>query len=323
MQTQLTVVMYHYVRDIQASRFPTIKALDTALFTEQLLFFKKHYTVVSMEDVISSIENSISLPQHCLLLTFDDGYTDHYETVFPLLKKFNLRGAFYPPVRAITERIMLDVNKLHFVLATSSNETLLLAEIETLFNHYQETHRLNSFQDLYKQYATSDPYDSPTIVFIKRLLQDLLPLTLRTHLLDTLFQKKVGEPLQTFSDKLYMTENQLKDMVRDGMHVGCHGNDHFWWTSLDKAAQYKEISSSVDFLKKLGVNMNTFTTCYPYGAYNDDSLETLQHFNCKLAFTTYVAVADLSKHHRLTLPRLDTNHLPKDNAASPNEWYSF
>jgi hypothetical protein len=58
-----------------------------------------------------------TLPERALLLTFDDGYADHYQTVFPLLDRLGLQGSFFPPARAILERRVLDVNKIHFLLA--------------------------------------------------------------------------------------------------------------------------------------------------------------------------------------------------------------
>ena len=50
----LTVVMYHYVRDLKHSRYPAIKGLDVNLFKEQVLFLKKHYNFVTVEEVIAA-----------------------------------------------------------------------------------------------------------------------------------------------------------------------------------------------------------------------------------------------------------------------------
>lgn len=37
---KLTVVMYHYVRDLQNSRYPQIKGCDVRLFKEQIKFLQ-------------------------------------------------------------------------------------------------------------------------------------------------------------------------------------------------------------------------------------------------------------------------------------------
>jgi hypothetical protein len=61
--------------------------------------------------------------------------------------------------------------------------------------------------------------------------------------------------------------------------------------------------------------------CYPYGNYNETTLKLLKEYDCKLALTTEVNIADIQKYNKYTLPRLDTNDLPKDIKASTNDWY--
>jgi len=51
--SKLTVVMYHYVRDLKNSRYPEIKGLDVNLFREQIDFLGKNYHFVRIEDVIN------------------------------------------------------------------------------------------------------------------------------------------------------------------------------------------------------------------------------------------------------------------------------
>lgn len=46
--------MYHYVRDLKNSRYPEIKGCDVRLFKEQVQYIKKHYTPVTVEQVLES-----------------------------------------------------------------------------------------------------------------------------------------------------------------------------------------------------------------------------------------------------------------------------
>jgi hypothetical protein len=87
MKNSLTIIMYHYVRDIRKSSFPGIKGLEVSDFREQLTYIKKHYQPVSMQNCISSLENTVDLPPNAALLTFDDGLADHFISVFPELDK--------------------------------------------------------------------------------------------------------------------------------------------------------------------------------------------------------------------------------------------
>lgn len=51
---KLTVVMYHYVRDLRNSRYPNIKGLQIELFREQVQFLKKHYNFVTVEQILDA-----------------------------------------------------------------------------------------------------------------------------------------------------------------------------------------------------------------------------------------------------------------------------
>ena len=56
MSSQITIVMYHYVRPIQGSRYPGIKGLEYKLFEEQIDFLRKNYQIIRVEDVSHSEE---------------------------------------------------------------------------------------------------------------------------------------------------------------------------------------------------------------------------------------------------------------------------
>ena len=103
MSQQLTVIMYHYIRELPNTKYPEIKALLISEFKEQLTYLRKHYTFVTVADCINVLQNESDLPLNACLLTFDDGYIDHFTTVFPILEKKKIQGCFFPPAEAILE----------------------------------------------------------------------------------------------------------------------------------------------------------------------------------------------------------------------------
>ena len=52
---KLFIVMYHYTRDLQHSRYPRIKGLDYPLFCKQIEFMRNNFNVVRMEQVIDAL----------------------------------------------------------------------------------------------------------------------------------------------------------------------------------------------------------------------------------------------------------------------------
>ena len=67
MGTKLTIVMYQYVRDLEHSLFPQIKALPLDHFKEQIEYFAKYYTFVEVDDLIASFQGNsrCSLTSKC------------------------------------------------------------------------------------------------------------------------------------------------------------------------------------------------------------------------------------------------------------------
>ena len=313
--------MYHYVRDLKNSKFPGLKGLDLDLFREQIGYIRKHYHVITMEEVIHSIDNQVKIPSKSVLLTFDDAYSDHYMNVFPILDKYQLQGSFYPPAKAIAENTILDVNKIQFILASVQNKSDIVSDLKNLLKVYKKEYQLQDFEFYYKKLAFASKIDTDEVIFIKRMLQVELIEELRIKIVDNLFQKYIGMSEGSFNRELYMNEEQLKHMLRSGHHIGSHGYNHYWWNSLTKEEMREELDLSIVFLNKIGVDMNNWTACYPYGSYDDQSIEMLQERGCKLAVTTEVDIATTNKNTRFIMPRLDTNDMSKDQNPATNDLY--
>jgi peptidoglycan/xylan/chitin deacetylase (PgdA/CDA1 family) len=318
--SKLTIVMYHYVRPLARTRFPRIKGLDLALFDEQLDYLTRHYSLISMEDLIDATEARAELPPRPALLTFDDGYLDHHDYVFPRLLERKLRGAFFPPSCATLDRKILDVNKIHFTLASDTDPDLLVDFIENACRERAQEFALRDLSHYRENYKVGNFLDPANVNYIKLMLQHALPQELRAQLTDQLFRRHVAADEESFADELYATLDQLRTMRTEGMHIGSHGDQHQWLGHLPKAEQEADIHRSLRLLGAVGMSPDHRTMCYPYGSFNADTVNTIASMGFKLALTTEVALTDAPAVQRFALPRLDTNHLPKDSSAVPNEW---
>ena len=322
----LTIIMYHYVRDLKNSRFPEIKGLDVELFKEQISYLEKNYHFVTAEQVVAAFKKEEKLPSKAVLLTFDDAYIDHFTNVFPILEHHKIQGCFYPPVKAITEHSVLDVNKVHFILAvTPKNEfNHLLDRIKHFLKQYQEEYNLQSYEYYFEKLAVANRFDPKEVIFVKRLLQVELPERLRNIITKQLFTEAVKMEEEVFSRELYMNKDQMRCMVDCGMHVGSHGYDHYWLGSLPKDKQNEEIQQAIRFIQEIGGDINNWTMCYPYGNYNDDTIDILKNNGCQFGLTTRVDLTSIDSTETdaiFKLPRLDTNDIPKQADARTNEWF--
>ncbi len=278
------------------ARWPRIRGLELDDFKSQLAYLRRNYTIVSLPDVINALDGG-ELPERACLLTFDDGYLDHYLHVFPLLFDAKVSGAFFPIGRSVAERWVADVNKIHFILHETDPEWLI---------------------------ATGQcrhiPGDTPTVpgrfddantAFVKRNLQ-AAPADWIAKMFNEVFEDKP----KPSADELYMTPEHIKIMAANGMHFGVHGWNHVRFSRMTEAEQAADLDASIAFLRGLGVLPERWATCYPYGArddYNGATVDLLSDRGCEAAFTTRTATVDINTddHDAYQLPRLDTNDVPR------------
>jgi peptidoglycan/xylan/chitin deacetylase (PgdA/CDA1 family) len=303
--------MYHYVRDLQRSRFPGIKGLSIERFRRQLDYIQEHYTPIAVEDLLEALSShGKKLPSNAILLTFDDGYSDHFLNVFPLLDARGIRGCFFPPAQAVLEHRVLDVNKIQFVLATIPDAAALLDQVFVSLDEFRSKHALKSREEYLLTVPGEHRYDTREVTVLKRLLQRELPEPVRAEIVRRLFARYVTADEEAFACELYMSVDQIACLRRHGMHIGSHGYAHAWLNHLSPEAQAVEIDRSLTFLGQLGIGKNEWTMCYPYGGFNDSLLQLMRERQCEVGFTVEARVADLDVDDRLTLPRIDTNDLP-------------
>jgi peptidoglycan/xylan/chitin deacetylase (PgdA/CDA1 family) len=306
----LTIVMYHYVRDLERSRYPRIKALSVEQFRAQLDYITRHFRVYAARDLARALKGRAAPPVNGCLLTFDDGLIDHYRTVLPMLRERGLTASFYPPAQAVAGQGVLDVHKIHFILAALGDVQRLLEEVLQLMDGLRSTFDLPDEPALRRRFMHAGRFDPAEVVFIKRVLQHALPQPAREAIAAELFRRHVTADEAGFARELYLSVAQLQEMAAEGMDIGGHGRSHEWLGHLDAAAQAQEIESTQGLLAEVsGMRPNNWIMSYPYGSYDSTTLGLLRECGCTLGLTTRVGVADdLSRP--LELPRLDANDLP-------------
>ncbi len=313
---ELTIVMYHYVRDVAHSRFPELKALDFSRFRAQLDHIERRYRPVAAGDVAAALQGGPPLPEDACLLTFDDGYLDHYTFAFPELFRRGLPGAFYPPVLATRRTGVMEVNKIQIILAQNgyANAARLPELVRAAFREAvpdPAAAGVDDFETLYAAHARPSRFDCAEVMFVKAMLQYALPPQIRTRMINALFSSVVGVDEEMLAQELYLSEDMLRVMAGNGMHIGSHGDRHRWIDRLEPAGQAQEIDASLDMLRRVyGTPDFVWSMCYPFGGTNDSVQRICAERGCAFAVTTVPEVARPCPENRLFLPRLDTNDLP-------------
>lgn len=307
--SRLYISMYHYTRDLKHSRYPEIKGLDQSLFRQQIEFMKGNFNFVSMEQVIDAVEGKFSLPDKALLLTFDDGYIDNYTVAFPILEEYGVQGSFFIPGKTFTTHQLLDVNKIHYILASADIKTLV-GDLKERMDYYRgQEYDYPPTDDLWNAYAIDNRFDGKDVIFVKRILQTVLPEKLRNQISSDLFERYVCISEEQLAYELYMTEEQIRTMKRHGMFIGCHGYDHYWLGNLSQEQMKQDISMALDVIDEF-IDRRHWVMNYPYGNYSQGVLDYVRSQGACVGLTTEVRVAEILKDNVLALPRLDCNDFP-------------
>ena len=95
---QLPILMYHYVSALppDADDVRIGLTLSPAIFRQHIEYLvNAGYHSVSLYEMDAALMSGAELPPNPVILTFDDGYAEHYNYVFPVLREFGMRGTFF------------------------------------------------------------------------------------------------------------------------------------------------------------------------------------------------------------------------------------
>lgn len=307
----MKVVMYHYVRELENTRYPNIRGLRVSEFKKQIEHFKANYKFVTITDIYDSIYNNKQLPENSIYLTFDDGYLDHYTNVFPILKLNNIEAFFSMPAKILAQREILDVNKIHLILSSVSKEEIIKRLNESLDYYRGREFSYPDNEEIYLELTKEKSrFDSDDIIYIKRVLQTYLPIDLRKLITEKLFKEfvldRAGVSKEAIINEHYMSYDQVRLMAKSGMVFGCHGYAHDWIGNMTDDQMREDIDKSVDFWGDI-ITEKIPVMCFPYGSYNEKSLSYARKKGFEIGFGTKVGEAQLNKENALTLQRFDTN----------------
>lgn len=165
---------------------------------------------------------------------------------FPILYNEGIQGSFFITGRTFYDLKLLDVNKIHFILASTGTGRLVTDVFEQMNFYRGKEFDFPSNEELYQQYAVPNRFDNKDVIFAKRMLQTALPERLRQIITTNLFERYIGIPEERFARELYMSRDQIKLMKNCGMYMGIHGYDHYWLGNLSEEDMKKDIQKGVE-----------------------------------------------------------------------------
>lgn len=307
----MRAIMYHYVRPAPVG-LPYFRYLHVEDFEDQLDWLAARHRFVTRKEFFDARKRGT--PPEGVVLTFDDGFSDHLDHVLPALASRNLFGVFYVCTAPYRTGRLLDVHRIHLILGRlGGHEALrrLGAHVkEGMLEHWNVT----AFKE--QTYARQNNDEATTL--FKRTLNYLISYQCRARILDEIFAEEFDNERDIARD-FYLTADGIRALAAAGCVIGSHGINHLVFSKLPHDEQRREIRESfADLGTVLGKPIETF--CFPYGGhhtFNSETLSFLEEAGSILSFSVEprdVTAKDLREAPH-ALPRFDCNMFPHGGAS--------
>jgi len=283
------VLMYHRIAEPESDVWEI--AVSPERFEQHLQVLQKMGNVVLLESLADSA-NAKHLHKNSIAITFDDGYIDNFKTAKPMLEKYGIPATFFIASGNVESENEFWWDELERLILFSEHLpalfSMIIGEHSIKFDLKDEVSLTEEIRQKHRSWkaCTEEP---PTIraKLFYRLWEQLKCLTYteqQQHL--QLIKTWAGSSLIPRPDYRTMSVNELKQMAANNLFtIGAHTVTHPALASYNAHLQKKELTENRDFLRKItGREINLLA--YPYGNYNEETLQIAADSGFQAAFTT-------------------------------------
>lgn len=122
------IFFYHNIVDSeyykQRGRPIPLNAVDKKALDRQLAYYKKDYTLISLDEAEALLKNTGVLDKKYLVITFDDGYRDNYLFGQELFEKYSVKPTLYLTANNVDRGTCLWPDLLRSIIYTTSENAV-------------------------------------------------------------------------------------------------------------------------------------------------------------------------------------------------------
>ncbi|WP_440874881.1 polysaccharide deacetylase family protein [Thalassotalea sp. PLHSN55] len=220
---------YHRIGDDQKTEFdPNVFSCTQSSFEKHLEFYQENFIVLTLPQALDLIHQGQPLNEKYALLTFDDGYIDNYTVAMPSLLKHDLSAVFHLPSDYISSNVIPWWDEIAWMVKHTKQIKLQFGQFKAI--------NLVKFS-----------INKTIRLVMNRVKEDTRSMDEK---LDELRLKlKCELNTENAGGNLFLSWQQVSDMVEKGMYIGSHTRSHRILSHLPLAEQIKEMSLSKDIIE--------------------------------------------------------------------------
>src|SRR5512137_113288 len=93
---KIRVLLYHHISVAKSTHKTPGMMVQADSFRRHLeLLDRWGYTAITFDDVRLHLAGELNLPNRPVIITFDGGYADVYDTAFPLLQEYGMKAVVF------------------------------------------------------------------------------------------------------------------------------------------------------------------------------------------------------------------------------------
>ena len=242
-------IMFHHFHD--ESHLPSGQGSISAKEFEEILNFIGIENFIRPDEWITKLRNN-ELKENDVCITFDDGLKCQYDICMPILEKYNLK-CFWFVYSSVFE------GKLGKLEIYTNFRTKYFEKIddfyELFFNEYEKSefkkidkNKLQSFVDKKKSIYSFYSFNDLKFRFIR---DEMLVKNEYEKLMDEIIQEE-GFRMEDIGKNLWLTNNHLKILSRNGHEIGLHSYDHPTTVRRDFLIEIVKTQHPVEALRAAG-----------------------------------------------------------------------
>ena len=224
-------IFYHMVSDrIVPHTEHLYPHRDINTFEQDLVYVKKNYQVLNFDDLLTG--RNLNQRKHTpgIYISFDDGFSECFSLVRPLLLKYGLPCIFFITTNFIDNKQMYYRNKV----------SLCIDKYNSLSNEV----KIKTLSTLSDQYQAGVEKNEPFINWIKKITDDS-QINNICKLLDIDIEQYLN------LHKPYLTTEEIQSMAAEGFTIGAHSKNHQKLARLNKDETEDEIIGSVNLIREI------------------------------------------------------------------------